>query len=199
MSNLSPFNALQQSVPQTDLAYDLAPLWALRQSLAGNALPIAHPIQAAITAISHGTIQVHWHLSSHQLDLSPPSLIVPLSAGGFRYGSLTTSSALHTTAGVTSLAHACGTLLQLLDIAAWNEYQRVRSNVPQIAYITARERDILLHLHMGMLREEVAARLVIARATLKTHLEQIYRKLDAHTLAQALVVGRLAGLFRHMI
>jgi DNA-binding CsgD family transcriptional regulator len=61
--------------------------------------------------------------------------------------------------------------------------------------ITARETEILQLVAKGMTNSEVATRLVISRATVRTHLEHIYDKLDVHTRAAAVAwlkdIGRV--------
>ena len=62
------------------------------------------------------------------------------------------------------------------------------------ANLTVREREILFLLSQGMTATEIADRLVISRATVRTHVQNARRKLGARTRSQAiaLTVGRAA-------
>lgn len=55
--------------------------------------------------------------------------------------------------------------------------------------LTPRENEVLRHLAEGLEPDEVAARLVISRRTVGTHLENIMRKLGARSRAQAIAVA----------
>ncbi len=52
--------------------------------------------------------------------------------------------------------------------------------------ITARERDILSLWAKGLQQRQIAASLSLSPGTVKKHLRNIYRKLDAHNKVQAL-------------
>jgi len=62
------------------------------------------------------------------------------------------------------------------------------------ALITSRETEILQLVARGMTNGEIATQLVISRATVRTHLEHIYDKLDVHTRTAA--VAWLNGIGR---
>ena len=68
-----------------------------------------------------------------------------------------------------------------------------RSNAPVApivaARLTAREREVLRYLAEGLEPAEIASRLVISRRTVGTHLENIMRKLDAHSRAQVVALA----------
>ncbi|HID28515.1 MAG TPA: response regulator transcription factor [Desulfobacterales bacterium] len=48
-----------------------------------------------------------------------------------------------------------------------------------VPFLTQREKEILTLLADGLSNKEIAARLYIATETVKTHLQNIYRKLNA--------------------
>jgi DNA-binding CsgD family transcriptional regulator len=52
--------------------------------------------------------------------------------------------------------------------------------------LTDRETEVLRLLREGLTNQEIANRLVIATATVRTHLENIFEKLDVHTRTAAL-------------
>jgi DNA-binding NarL/FixJ family response regulator len=51
--------------------------------------------------------------------------------------------------------------------------------------LTSREQEVLRLLAEGLDAAEIAGRLFISRKTVRTHIENIYRKLQVHNRAQA--------------
>ncbi len=68
-------------------------------------------------------------------------------------------------------------------LAAIRERWQRRRHPPGL---TDRETQVLQLLRQGLTNQEIADRLVIATGTVRTHLEHIYDKLDAHTRTQAI-------------
>ena len=62
--------------------------------------------------------------------------------------------------------------------------------------LSDRELDVLTLLAKGMTNKDVAAALFISRATVKSHIENILRKLDANDRAAAVAEGFRRGLLR---
>src|SRR4051812_34374878 len=62
--------------------------------------------------------------------------------------------------------------------------------------LSERELEVLGHLAKGMTNKEVAAALFISRATVKSHIENILRKLEASDRAAAVAEGFRRGLLR---
>lgn len=60
--------------------------------------------------------------------------------------------------------------------------------------LTERELEVLRLVAEGFSNREIAERLVIAPSTVKTHLKNLYGKLDVHSRTQAVTRGREAGL-----
>jgi DNA-binding NarL/FixJ family response regulator len=60
--------------------------------------------------------------------------------------------------------------------------------------LTTREREVLQLIAYGLSNSEIAVRLYLTEATVKTHVAHIYRKLDLRDRAQAVVYAHEAGL-----
>jgi DNA-binding NarL/FixJ family response regulator len=65
-----------------------------------------------------------------------------------------------------------------------------------LRHLTDRERDVLIMLARGRSNDEIAADLVVAPATVKTHVNRIFAKLAIETRAQAVVLAYETGLIR---
>lgn len=62
--------------------------------------------------------------------------------------------------------------------------------------LTAREREILVHVGSGLSNTDIAARLTISVATVKTHVSRLLTKLSAHDRAQLVVIAYETGLIQ---
>jgi DNA-binding NarL/FixJ family response regulator len=63
-----------------------------------------------------------------------------------------------------------------------------------LSELTAREREILVLLARGLSNDEIAEELVLSRATVKTHVANVFAKLDLRDRAQAVVFAYESGV-----
>ncbi|WP_067491550.1 response regulator transcription factor [Actinomadura hibisca] len=96
-------------------------------------------------------------------------------------------------AGATLLAPAITTRLVERHLAA-GAAPRVAMNDPSA--LTARETEVLTLVGRGLSNLEIAARLTLSEATVKTHVSAVFAKLGLRTRAQAVVAAYESGLVK---
>ncbi len=70
----------------------------------------------------------------------------------------------------------------------------IRHNVPAALGLSQRELDVLQLLAKGLSNEEIAGQLFVSQNTVKTHLSNLYFKLDVKRRTQAVEKARTIGL-----
>lgn len=110
----------------------------------------------------------------------------------------------------TPFAEASDSILKMVEIIAekypQNEFfqkvlaecRRYERNIRSIPYkkevLSPRELDILLLTAEGLTRKEISEHLVISEETVKTHLRNIYQKLEASGKIEAIKIARARGV-----
>jgi DNA-binding NarL/FixJ family response regulator len=69
-------------------------------------------------------------------------------------------------------------------------------SAPGFASLTEREREVLELIGRGLANREIADRLFLSMATVKTHVNRVFAKLGLHDRAQAVVLAYETGLVR---
>ncbi|RYP83071.1 response regulator transcription factor [Nocardioides guangzhouensis] len=95
-------------------------------------------------------------------------------------------------AGETLLAPSLTTRL----IEEYLRHPPARDGADTMAELTDRERQVLRLMARGLSNDDIAAELVVAQATVKTHVNRVLAKLGAVTRVQAVVLAYESGLVR---
>jgi DNA-binding NarL/FixJ family response regulator len=72
----------------------------------------------------------------------------------------------------------------------------LRKQHPQLSELTDRELEVLALIGQGLSNDEIAERLVVSRATARTHVSRAMSKLRARDRAQLVVIAYQSGLVR---
>lgn len=69
-----------------------------------------------------------------------------------------------------------------------------RKSHPRLGELTEREREVIALVGEGLNNDEIAARLVVSKATARTHVSRAMVKLGARDRAQLVVIAYQSGL-----
>ena len=84
---------------------------------------------------------------------------------------------------------------RLLDTFA-DRFEPPPAPPAELSSLTEREREVLIEVARGLSNQEIAARLVLSEATVKTHVGRILAKLGLRDRVQAVVLAYELGLVR---
>ena len=76
------------------------------------------------------------------------------------------------------------------------QFQRQEASIPLTPALSARENEILQLIAKGLSNAEVAGVLTLSRATVRTHLEHIYAKMDVTNRVEAVTEGIRQGIIK---
>ncbi|MEU5697075.1 response regulator transcription factor [Actinosynnema sp. NPDC020468] len=79
-------------------------------------------------------------------------------------------------------------------IETYAQRNRVATTRPRLSLLTARETEILRLVGFGLTNGEIAHRLVLSEATVKTHVKRLMAKLHLSSRAQAVVIAYESGV-----
>jgi DNA-binding NarL/FixJ family response regulator len=106
----------------------------------------------------------------------------------------------HLVAGIRTVAAGDALLAPAVTRRLIEEFIRRPAVHPfdgsRLAELTPREREILELLARGRSNDEIAQQLYLSRATVKTHVGNVFMKLDLRDRAQAVVFAYESGLVR---
>jgi len=96
--------------------------------------------------------------------------------------------------GVSFSPEALTKSLELLRRADLSQFSPFNNKSDKI--LSEREIEILHHLSLGLSYVQIAGNLSISEGTVRKHLENIYRKLNAHNKVEALLKARRLNLLK---
>jgi NarL family two-component system response regulator LiaR len=87
-------------------------------------------------------------------------------------------------------AHMLGEILRELRA----DVMRARQQHDSLSMLSSREREVLLAMMAGKRGSQIAQELTISGDTVRTHIRNLFAKLDVHSRLEAVRVARAAGL-----
>ena len=105
-------------------------------------------------------------------------------------------TAIRTVASGDSLLSPAATKSLIARFLATHDDEEERPAAEALSALTEREREILALVAAGLSNDEIAGRLVVSPATVKTHVNRAMAKLGAHDRAQLVIAAYQAGLVR---
>ncbi|WP_433553417.1 response regulator [Micromonospora zamorensis] len=138
--------------------------------------------------------------------VSPPRVLILTSFGQDTYVHAALRAGahglLHKRASADEIAHAirlaaAGTSRVIPDTYLPADGQPDNApgrNLAAVAALTAREREVLSLIAQGLSNTEIAAKLVLGRQTVKTHVSNVLAKLQVRDRTQAAIAAYEAGL-----
>jgi len=171
-------------------------------------LPTAHILQAGTIAEAFAQIQAHNNLKLAILDLNLPdsdglkSLLaihqliahVPIAVISANESAEVRDSAIHLGADLfisksSTAAEIRASLAHLIDLDVSVQPRQVNS-----ASLSIRQHQVLLLLAKGMSNKEIAATMGLADTTVRDHVTEILRRLEASNRTEAVIRAQQLGL-----
>jgi LuxR family maltose regulon positive regulatory protein len=90
-------------------------------------------------------------------------------------------------------------LIQAFPIHETEKFNLIRSRKPDLDYIeplSEREIELLQLIDKGLTNQDIATKLFISLHTVKTHIRNIYSKLDVHNRTQAIGKAKVLGVLK---
>ena len=139
-----------------------------------------------VDVVVYDTLCLH-RREAEELDelLRTPGLTVLVYSRDMRPDLRARALAKGCTAWVSMSANAEHLVEAIEQAAAGAQPTERGSRLERDAVLTAREAEILALITQGLSNREITEQLGLAANTLKTHIRQIYRKIGAHSRAQA--------------
>ncbi len=125
----------------------------------------------------------------------PEHLLEAIRAAGHGHALLAPEVTRRVIAAMTSGADVVGSAAGVSS-APEAAGESERPEPPELAHLTAREREVLVLLGRGRSNAEIAADLVLGEATIKTHVSNVLAKLHLRDRVQAVIYAYEAGLIR---
>jgi len=98
---------------------------------------------------------------------------------------------------VHQLLRASGHEITPQTIPSWQQRRDDSRSYTILGSLSEREHEVLCLIAEGHSNQQIAHQLVVAESTIKTHLNNIYSKLNVNSRLQALTKAHAAGLFEH--
>lgn len=178
-------------------------LFHVGQRLCGQAQEVGETLAQEVTQITQGQAKLSLHCQE-RAGQPPPggSISFPVQFSDLTYGTLyVQNDPVHPTQPIIPparaylLAQICASILYALEASAFLQSQYQHLEVQAYEPLTRRQRQVLNLLCLGYDLEAIAEELGITVATVDSHRQHIYERLQVHNEHDLLLMAFRAGLF----